>query len=193
MLSSRKVTHQLPVVLTLLAGNINDEQRRLWATPGWLPEEIGIIVANGEFFCYEGDELKSLLDRQQRGQFQHRMMVYSLTALAVDIDTGLKESHLVTMANGMHPSPISATVFFVVSKLMVLIVAHSAETPPERSQWHLFNDFHVVPVAREEALTFNASWKLPSVLTFQLKDANNKIDNSWKDTLDTSLLYYDMK
>jgi PAB-dependent poly(A)-specific ribonuclease subunit 2 len=101
MLSSRKVTHQLPVVLTLLAGNINDEHRRLWATPGWLPEEIGIIVANGEFFCYEGDELKSLLDRQQRGQLQHHMLVYSLTALAVDIDTGSKEGHLVAMANGM--------------------------------------------------------------------------------------------
>lgn len=101
MLSSRRVTLQLPVVLTLLAGNINDENRRLWATPGWLPDEIGIITTNnGDFFCYEGEELKSLLDRQQRGQLQHRMKVYSLTALAVDIDTGLKESHLVTMANG---------------------------------------------------------------------------------------------
>lgn len=172
MLSSRRVTLQLPVVLTLLAGNINDENRRLWATPGWLPDEIGIITTNnGDFFCYEGEELKSLLDRQQRGQLQHRMKVYSLTALAVDIDTGLKESHLVTMAN----------------------VAHSAETAPGKNQWHLFNDFHVVPVAREEALAFNASWKLPSVLTFQLKDMNNHIDHSWKDKLDASLLYHDMK
>lgn len=77
--------------------------------------------------------------------------------------------------------------------LTLNIVAHSAETAPGKSQWHLFNDFHVVPVTREEALTFNASWKLPSVITFQLKDANNKIDNSWKDKLDTSLLYYDLK
>ncbi|KAK9770911.1 putative PAN2-PAN3 deadenylation complex catalytic subunit PAN2 [Seiridium cardinale] len=171
MLSSRKVTHQLPVVLTLFAGNINDETRRLWAIPGWLPEEIGIIVANGEFFCYEGDELKSLLDRQQRGQLQHHIVVYSLTALAVDIDTGSKDGHLVTLAN----------------------VAHSAETAPGKSQWHLFNDFHVIPVTREEALAFNASWKMPSVLTFQLKDANNKIDQSWKAKLDTNLLYHDFK
>lgn len=48
-------------------------------------------------------------------------------------------------------------------------------------------------MAREEALAFNASWKLPSVLTFQLKDLNNHIDHSWKDKLDASLLYHDMK
>lgn len=189
MLSSRRVTHHLPIVLTLLAGNINEEHRRLWATPGWLPEEIGIIVANGEFFCYEGDELKSLLDRQQRGQFQHRMMVYSLTAIAIDIDTGHKETHLVTMANGTNPP----FVFCALLRLIGFIVAHSADEPPGKSQWHLFNDFHVVPVAREEALTFNASWKLPAVLTFQLKDANNTIDHSWRDKLDTSVLYYDPK
>jgi PAB-dependent poly(A)-specific ribonuclease subunit 2 len=51
----------------------------------------------------------------------------------------------------------------------------------------------VVPVAREEALAFNASWKLPSVLTFQLKEFNNHIDHSWREKLDASLLYHDMK
>jgi PAB-dependent poly(A)-specific ribonuclease subunit 2 len=80
-----------------------------------------------------------------------------------------------------------------VTILIAGVVALSAEDPPGKSQWHVFNDFHVVPVAREEALAFNASWKLPSVLTFQLKDANNKIDQSWQTKLDTSLLYFDLK
>ncbi|KAH8205355.1 hypothetical protein TruAng_000434 [Truncatella angustata] len=171
LLSNRKVTHQLPVVLTLHAGDFRDVDRRLLATPGWLPEEIGVIIDDGAFFCFEGHELKSLIDRQQRNQLQHKLVVYSLTALAVDIDTGMKESHLVAMVN----------------------VAHSAEQSPGKNQWYLFNDFHVVPVAREEALTFNSSWKLPSVITFQQKEANNKIDHSWKEKLDASLLYYDLK
>lgn len=33
------------------------------------------------------------------------------------------------------------------------------------------------------------SWKVPSVVAFQVKDANNKLDHTWKDNIDTSLLY----
>lgn len=66
-------------------------------------------------------------------------------------------------------------------------------SPPEESKWHLFNDFLVRPVLREEALTFNAAWKLPSVITYQVKVANNHIDDSWKQNLDTYLLYQDQK
>lgn len=57
----------------------------------------------------------------------------------------------------------------------------------------MFNDFHVKPVSTEEALAFNATWKTPSVLTFQLKEFDNKLDNNWADRLDTSLLYVDLK
>lgn len=35
------------------------------------------------------------------------------------------------------------------------------------------------------------SWKLPSVITYQRKSGNNHIDDSWKDSLDTALLYTD--
>ena len=62
-------------------------------------------------------------------------------------------------------------------------------TAPGEDGWHLFNDFLVRPTKREEALSFNPAWKLPSVLTFQIKEANNRIDDSWKTNLDTSLLY----
>lgn len=49
------------------------------------------------------------------------------------------------------------------------------------------------PVTAEEALTFNTSWKTPSVITYQLNMANNKIDVNWRDKLDSTLLYYDLK
>jgi len=45
----------------------------------------------------------------------------------------------------------------------------------------------------KEALTFNTSWKVPSVIAYQAKQFNNRIDNSWKQNLDTSLLYLDHK
>jgi len=87
----------VPTVLTLLAGMPSEEHRRLWATPGWLPEEIGVIINNGQFFCYEGAELKYQL---QRGY--HDMSVYSLTGVAVNIETGQpsRGNHLVALANG---------------------------------------------------------------------------------------------
>jgi PAB-dependent poly(A)-specific ribonuclease subunit 2 len=72
-----------------------------------------------------------------------------------------------------------------------LLVAHSKPEPQEQDNWHLFNDFLVRPTAKDDALTFNTTWKLPSVIAYQIKAANNRIDDSWKMNLDTSLLYKD--
>lgn len=63
--------------------------------------------------------------------------------------------------------------------------------PQEQDSWHLFNDFLVRPISKNEALTFNTTWKLPSVIAYQIKAANNHVDDSWKMNLDTSLLYRD--
>ncbi|KAI0192050.1 exonuclease [Xylaria flabelliformis] len=165
-LATRKTIHEIPSVLMLTAAIHTTEHRHLWATPGWLPEEIGIIVDNGNFFCYEGEDLKLHL---QRGI--HNITVYSLTGLTVNIDGGKQQqSHLVAMAN----------------------VAHSAPTAPNKSQWYLFNDFHVKAVPTKEALTFNTSWKTPSVIIYQVKTANNRLDSSWKQNLDSRLLYLDL-
>ncbi|KAI1129895.1 PAB-dependent poly(A)-specific ribonuclease subunit PAN2 [Nemania abortiva] len=165
-LATRKAIHEIPSVLMLTAAINTAEHRHLWATPGWLPEEIGIIVDNGNFFCYEGEDLKLHL---QRGI--HNITVYSLTGLTVNIDGGKQQqSHLVAMAN----------------------VAHSAPTAPNKSQWYLFNDFHVKPIPPKEALTFNTSWKTPSVIIYQVKAANNRLDSSWKRNLDARLLYLDL-
>ncbi|CCT69952.1 related to PAN2-component of Pab1p-stimulated poly(A) ribonuclease [Fusarium fujikuroi IMI 58289] len=141
------------------------DQRLLWSTPGWLPEEIGIIVEQGQFFCYEGEDLKLHL---QRGI--HNITVYSLTGMAINIESGqTQKSHLVSMVN----------------------VAHAEPEAPGESRWHLFNDFLVRSVSTEEALAFNTSWKVPSVIAYQIKDENNKIDTEWKNNIDTSILYQD--
>ncbi len=101
-LHNRKTITSIPSVLALNASgpqNLNyAEFRRLWGTPGWLPEEIGIIVdASGQFFCYEGEDLKLHL---QRGI--HDIRVYSLIGMAVNVDNGGQpgKSHLVAMVNG---------------------------------------------------------------------------------------------
>lgn len=59
------------------------------------------------------------------------------------------------------------------------------------NEWHLFNDFLVRRVTSDEALRFDPTWKLPSILTYQIKSARHVIDDSWKDKLDASLLYHD--
>lgn len=95
-LQTRKTIHNIPAVLTLNTAVTNPEHRRLWATPGWLPEEIGIIVDQGQFFCYEGEDLKLHL---QRGM--HHITVYSLVGLVVSIESDQPQKpHLVGMVNG---------------------------------------------------------------------------------------------
>lgn len=166
MLQTRKTIHNIPAVLTINAAVAKHEHRLLWATPGWLPEEIGIIVEQGQFFCYEGEDLKLHL---QRGI--HNITVYSLVGVVVNVESNdqAHKSHLVGMVNVSHAEPM----------------------PPGESRWHLFNDFSVRQVSAAEALTFNAGWKMPSVLVFQQKAANNRHNTEWIEKLDTSILFTD--
>jgi PAB-dependent poly(A)-specific ribonuclease subunit 2 len=139
------------------------EAKLLWSIPNWLPQEIGIIVDQGQFYCFEGQDLKLHL---QRGVFD--IMVYELVGVVADINSGEHQKpHLVATIN----------------------TGPSSREPDAEDKWHLFNDFLVRPIPKEEALRFEPSWKLPSVLTYQLKSARNKIDDSWKESLDTSILY----
>ncbi|PNH45764.1 hypothetical protein VD0004_g2197 [Verticillium dahliae] len=163
--ASRKTISSVPQVLMLNTAVKTPEHRRLWANPGFLPEEIGVIVDHGQFFCYEGEDLKLHL---QRGI--HNITVYSLIGMTMEVEAGPgQKPHMVGMIN----------------------VGHCQPEAPEASQWHLFNDFLVRSVSKEEALSFNANWKIPSVLTFQVKEANNMMDTTWKQKIDTSLLFTD--
>ena len=95
-LSSRKIIRHAPSVLMLNTAIRDTEQSQLWCTPGWVPDEIGLIVDKGQIFCYEGDDLRHHL---QRGV--HQIQVYSLIGLAVNI-TGLQgqNPHVVGIING---------------------------------------------------------------------------------------------
>lgn len=74
-----------------------------------------------------------------------------------------------------------------------LEVAHAEPEVPQESQWHLFNDFSVKQIPPAEALTFNTRWKMPSMLVYQLKTANNQLDTDWVKYIDTSVLHIDFK
>jgi PAB-dependent poly(A)-specific ribonuclease subunit 2 len=158
----RKTIQSIPSVLMLNTAIQSHEAKLLWAIPNWLPQEIGIIVDQGQFYCFEGQDLKLHL---QRGAYN--ILVYELIGVVADINSGEHQKpHLVSVIN----------------------TAPSSQVPIE-DKWHLFNDFLVRPIPKEEALRFEPSWKLPSVLTYQAKDARHGIDLSWKDSLDTSILY----
>jgi PAB-dependent poly(A)-specific ribonuclease subunit 2 len=159
----RKTIQSIPGVLMLNAAIQSPEAKMLWAIPNWLPQEIGIIVDQGQFYCFEGQDLKLHL---QRGVFN--IQVYELVGIVADINSGEHQKpHLVATIN-TSPSSRSGSM---------------------EDKWHLFNDFLVRPIPKEEALRFEPSWKLPSVLTFQQKTARYAIDDSWKESLDTSILY----
>ncbi|KAK2599384.1 hypothetical protein N8I77_011142 [Diaporthe amygdali] len=189
-LQARKTIQGIPSVLTLnvpVAEHRDNEleQRMLWANPGWLPEEIGIIVDNGSFFCYQGEDLKLHL---QRGV--HNIQVYSLIGLSVNIESGSpQKSHL----GALSPGSVDTGSNHKPHLVAMVNVAHAEPTAPGDSQWHLFNDFSVKPVSAAEALTFNARWKMPSVLVYQLKTANNDLDTEWVKNIDTSVLHIDFK
>lgn len=81
---------------------ITPEAKQFWATPGCLPEEIGVIISQGQIFCYQGEDLRLHL---QRGA--HNITVYSLVGLAAEIDSGQHEKpHLVSLINGKNPTVI---------------------------------------------------------------------------------------
>lgn len=89
----------------LNAAIAGQDAKQLWATPGWLPEEIGVIVENGQFFCYQGDDLRLHV---QRGA--HPIAIYSLVGIAADIDSGQNQkSHLVSLVNGKRSHVIVCT------------------------------------------------------------------------------------
>ncbi|KAL4909167.1 PAB-dependent poly(A)-specific ribonuclease subunit pan2 [Aspergillus multicolor] len=161
----RKTAHRMPLVLMLNAAVNNPICRRLWTIPGWLPEEIGIVLENGQVLCFEGEDLRMRIQGQMPG-----LIVYDLVGLVAEVDIPEhQKAHLVSFIN----------------------VSVSSREQEARSKWHLFNDFLVTEVDKDEALRFNQPWKSPCVLAFQVKDARHGMDDTWKDFLDTTLLFRD--
>ncbi|KZF21116.1 hypothetical protein L228DRAFT_269516 [Xylona heveae TC161] len=162
-LVTRKSIESIPLVFMINTALSTPEAKQLWSKPGWLPDEIGIVIQSGQFFCFQGQDLKLHL---QRGI--HPITVYELIGVVADVNSGEhQKSHLVSIIN----------------------VGISSREPEEENLWHLFNDFLVRPVTKDEALKFAQTWKLPSVLCYQIKSARNLIDDTWREKLDTSLVY----
>lgn len=159
----RKTVHRMPLVLMVNAALNNPIVRRLWAIPGWLPEQVGVVIDNGQVLCYEGEDLRLRMHSNMPG-----LMVYDLVGIVSEIDIPEHQKpHLVSFIN----------------------VSISAREPRPRNSWHLFNDFLVTEVDKDEALRFNQPWKVPCVLAYQVRDARYAIDDSWKHYLDTTLLF----
>ncbi|KAI5851436.1 ubiquitin carboxyl-terminal hydrolase-domain-containing protein [Morchella snyderi] len=138
-----------------------------WSTPGWLPDEIGMVVTNSQLNIYQGDDLDTMKEKDRSGA----LIVYELVGFVAEIKLEeSRNSHLISFVN----------------------VALSSVERIEDNNWHMFNDFMVRPVSKEDALDFTPKWKMPSVLCYQVKSASNVVDNSWRDHLDTSLLYHDL-
>ena len=169
-LSIRKTVQHLPFVLMLNVALTNPAMRLLWETAGWLPTEIGIIVQNRSVYCFEGADLALHLRNKTPN-----LVVYELVGYVAEIDTGERHRpHLVSLVN------------VDISTSSSLLMEGECSIP----KWHLFNDFLVTPVDSGEALHFNQSWKMPSVLAYQVKTAHRAIDGSWKESLDTTLLFH---
>ncbi|EAU33798.1 conserved hypothetical protein [Aspergillus terreus NIH2624] len=161
----RKSVHRMPLVMMLNAALNTPMARRLWAIPGWLPDEVGIVIDGGQTLCYEGEDLRMRVQANMPG-----LIVYELVGVVTEIDIPEHQKpHLVSFIN----------------------VAISSPEPQPQNKWHLFNDFLVTEVDKDEALRFNQPWKVPCVLAFQVKDARHAMDDSWKDALDTTLLFRD--
>ncbi|KKK14706.1 hypothetical protein P175DRAFT_0449923 [Aspergillus ochraceoroseus IBT 24754] len=161
----RKTVHRMPLVLILNAALATPICRRLWTIPGWLPEEIGIALDGGQVLCFEGDDLRVRVQANMPG-----LMIYELVGLVAEIDIPEhQKAHLVSFINVSVSSPEHET----------------------KSKWHLFNDFLVTEVDKDEALRFNQPWKSPCVLAYQVKDARHVVDDTWKNFLDTTLLFRD--
>ena len=160
---SRRALLRTPSVLIINANLTTAEAKSLWSTPGFLPREIGIIVHEDQFYCYEGQDLQLHLQRRI-----HDITVYELTGVIADVAaTEAQQPHLVSLIN----------------------TAISELDTTQRESWHLFNDFMVRPVTAQEALYFDARWKLPSVISYQIKGMSHRVDDSWRSQIDTSILF----
>ncbi|GAB1725462.1 hypothetical protein NU195Hw_g1870t1 [Hortaea werneckii] len=162
-ITSRRAIYGTPDVLMINAAIQTPDARHLWATKNFLPREVGTINANGQVYCYDGQDLQWHLSKRP-----HAITIYELVGLVAEVAAGESQrSHLVSLVN----------------------VSIGEPEPNLSPNWHLVNDFLVRPIPEDEALHFDARWRLPSVIMYQAKSKSHILDDSWKRELDTSVLY----
>lgn len=95
-LATRKSIKRIPKSLFLNAtATPSLDAKQFWSNNTFLPEEIGIIMQDDQFFCYQGDDLKRLIKNQQRVE------VYELVGFVAEIRADEeRNTHLVSFING---------------------------------------------------------------------------------------------
>lgn len=170
-LAIRKTITRLPFALMLNTAASTAVARMIWESRDFLPQEIGLRITDREIHCFQGHDLQLHLRSNS-----HNLVVYELVGFVADIDTDdQQQPHLVSIINvNVSEGP-----------------QVSDQSDKTIKNWHLFNDFLVSPVPIEEALHFNKSWKMPSVVCYQVKSGHGRMDDTWLQHLDTQLLFHE--
>ncbi|CAL1703566.1 unnamed protein product [Somion occarium] len=111
---------------------------------------------------------------QVHGQDEASTVLYELRGFVVQVDAKHKQgpTHLVA--------------------LIKVPEAEATRQGQDDSPWYIFNDFSVQNIAEDEALSFPASWKVPTVLYFERVDRRSQLDfSSLQKEIDASILSQD--
>ena len=96
MASQRSITTVAPVLVINVGLDKSPKSKHLWATPGWLPREIGITVEGRNLMCHEGDQLRPF--RNYRST-----LIFELIGVVANITSGERQrqkEHLVSFVDG---------------------------------------------------------------------------------------------
>ncbi|KAL9110440.1 MAG: hypothetical protein Q9227_004984 [Pyrenula ochraceoflavens] len=169
----RRNFQHIPQALMINASAPNPKTRHIWASRKFLPKEIGILILGDSMHIVDGFELEA--KRRQKSQ---DFVIYELVGYVAEVKIADHDRpHLISVINTDISKPSMQPV-------------NSNRTTSE--SWHLFNDFLVASISEEEALSFpesTSSFKTPNILTYQIRSAHGAIDDTWRASLDTTLLY----
>jgi PAB-dependent poly(A)-specific ribonuclease subunit 2 len=96
LLETQKRIDGIPEILMINTALHSEESKQYWATPGWLPERIGITPKEGAVYCFQGAELER---HAQDPRFDAK--IWELVGVVADIKDGaIQTSHLVSLVDG---------------------------------------------------------------------------------------------
>ena len=100
MASRRTITSTANVLIINSGLDKNPKSRSIWATPGWLPREIGVTTESGNLVCSEGDGLRPF-------RIYRSTAIYELVGLVVDVkSTERQKHHLISFIDGALSHPL---------------------------------------------------------------------------------------
>ena len=171
----RRNFQHVPDVMVINAAAPNPRLRHIWAAKGFLPKEIGILIMGDSMHIVEGFELEA---RKQENP--SRVKVFELVGYVAEVKVADQDRpHLVSIIDTEISTPSTQA---------------SDRARGRPTSWHLFNDFLVAPLSEDEALSFpdsSSAFKIPSVIAYQIRSGHGAIDENWRGSLNTDLLYLD--